>query len=183
MATIKCKRCGKKHSSAASCCMHCGYPKIQQKKGKKKVIKPASKGQDNTIRNLFSVLVILLLVAFIAQAVRNRNTNTSSSNGTRTFTTTTTTTTIPRTTRTTPKKPVVQKSYPSSAFAPLVDYVRDEMHDPDSFEHISTTQEQIGNSRSISMVYRERNPGGTLVTRKVKAFVSSDNIIRGVEYE
>ena len=181
MATIKCKRCGKKHSSAASCCMHCGYPKIQQKKGKKKVIKPASKGQDNTIRNLFSVLVILLLVAFIAQAARNRNTGSSSSSGTQTFTTTTTTTTVPRTTP--KKKPIVKKSYPSSAFAPLVDYVRNEMHDPDSFEHVSTTQEQVANSRSISMVYRERNPGGVMVTKKIKAFVSSDNIIRGVEYE
>lgn len=180
MATIKCKRCGKKHSSAASCCMHCGYPKIQQKKGKKKVLKPASKGQDNTIRNLFSALVILLLVAFIAQAVRNRNTNTSSSNGTRTFTTTTTTTTIPRTT---PKKTVTKQSYPSDAFPPLVDYVRNEMHDPDSFQHVSTTQEQIANSRSVSMVYREKDPGGNLVTKKVKAFVSADNIIRSVEYE
>ncbi|BBM84361.1 hypothetical protein UABAM_02720 [Candidatus Uabimicrobium amorphum] len=159
--------------------MHCGYPKKIQKKPKK-VIKPnvARKGEDNTIRNLFSALVILLVVAFIAQAVRNNNTG-SSSNTTRTFTTTTTTKTIPRTT---PKKKVT-KSYPSNAFAPLVDYVRNNMNDPDSFEHVSTTQEQMGNARSISMVYRERNPGGTLVTKKVKAFVSADNIIRGVEYE
>ncbi|WP_372367613.1 hypothetical protein [Candidatus Uabimicrobium sp. HlEnr_7] len=176
MATIKCKRCGKKHSSAASCCLHCGYPKKQNKA--KKVIKPKikSKGEDNTIRNLFSALVLLLLIAFVAQAVReSTSTNSNSSNSSQQNTIIST--------NNTPIKKIPTQNYNSNAFQPLVEYVQNQMERPESFQHVSTTKEKIGNSYSISMVYRERSVAGTLFTKKVKAYVTSDNRILSVEFE
>lgn len=160
--------------------------KLRKKSTKPKATRPSvpRKGEDNTIRNLLSALGILLLIAFVVQAVRDRG-NVSSSGSTSTYSSySAPSTTSNSTTTSSPvRKKVTTTSYPVNAFPPLVEYVRGNMNNPASFEHISTTKEKTGNSQSIAMVYRERTVGGSLLTKKVKAFVTPDGSILSVEYE
>lgn len=187
MAIISCKRCGKKHSSAASSCMHCGYPKVKKRSVAVKKSVPAprsvkntssSNGGDNTLKNLFMVLVVLLFVTWIVDTIRKKKSYTSNSSSqyvnNQTF---------PSTNIQTPKKRkvVVVAPIPSNAFRPLVKLVRDDMANPSTFKHVSTTRETVGNTQIITMIYTEIGLSEKEVKKKIKAHVTKDGIIRSVE--
>lgn len=56
----------------------------------------------------------------------------------------------------------------------LVKYVKKNMHNPKSFEHVSTTYATANDYAVVTMTYRGTNALGAIVTEKVKAQVSYD---------
>lgn len=191
MAIINCKRCGKKHSSAASSCMHCGYPKkkIRNMPAKKKPMRQKTKtnnnytrnNNDNTIKNLFIILGVLLLVTWIVDVLRTKNSYSASSSTSTTQVFSTNTNTNTNVDSHIERGPVVTTQIPSNAFRPLVAYVKKEMSNPGSFEHVSTTKQIVGGSNTVTMVYKEVGLSKRVVTKKIKAYVTDDGRIKSIE--
>ena len=59
----------------------------------------------------------------------------------------------------------------------LVDYLKQHMNDPESFQHVSTQQFDNGNTITVKMSYRGKNSFGALVISSVTAETRLDGTI------
>ncbi|GBF49418.1 hypothetical protein LPTSP4_09310 [Leptospira ryugenii] len=66
-------------------------------------------------------------------------------------------------------------SYFNGSNKRLVEYVKDRLHDPSSFEHVKTVYSDKGKYIDITMAYRAKNVFGGLVLNSIKAHLYLEN--------